>query len=232
MSRNTLITLAVVAAMMTGNAHAAGVVWNHGFGSGTTGFDWSDQSDDQNMADSVTFAHATTVSGYNFFSASDLSAQTGSGDFQLKLLSNHFVAADHQNEPDQLLLTENIGFTVQTQACTGCVPGGWNAYELSFSFAPIRFAAGTTYWIGLSGNGFDADVLSVLGVQDDSMAQFEGDRFAFIANGANGDVDVGDQMFQLVGTVPEPADVAMMVAGLALLGVAMRRRHRERARAR
>ena len=112
------------------------------------------------------------------------------------------------------------------------MPGGWNAYELSFSFAPIRFAAGTTYWIGLSGNGFDADVLSVLGVQDDSMAQFEGDRFAFIANGANGDVDVGDQMFQLVGTVPEPADVAMMVAGLALLGVAMRRRHRERARAR
>jgi len=225
---SSALVLAAVVASGAAHANAQPVVWDQGFGKGVTGLDWSDQSEGQNMADSVTFSNTTYITGYNFFGATDVSSETGSGAFQLKLLSNQVAQQDGQSvdQPYQPLLTENIGYTTSKQVCTGCVPGGFDAFELSFTFAPIKFDAGKTYWIGLSGNGFDADVLSVLGLQDDSMAQFEGNDFVFIASGANGEFVVGDQMFQLTGAVPEPANIALMGAGLALVAFAARRRRR------
>ncbi len=228
--RTPYIALALLAATASGATQAA-VVWHHGFGQGLVGYDWSDVSSGQNLADSVSFAQAATITGYTFYGATDLSAQTGSSAFHLKLLGDQVADpyGQPQHEPGQPLMSEDIGYSGSAQVCAGCVPGGYDAFSLSFTFAPIRLAANTRYWIGLSGNGFDADALSLLGVQDGSMAQFDGAQFAFIASGANGEFAVGNLMFQLtgtMGTVAEPATMAMMMAGLAAGGLAGWRRRR------
>lgn len=219
--RNTIRTIALAAFLAAGAAHAAQpvsppanpVVWDKGPSTGPAGDVWSNQTAGQNFADSVTLAHTTFITGYNYFTVFDLSADNASDAFHLKVL------ADAGGQPGAYLTQEDIGFT-----SVESVGGGID--ELSFTFAPIEFTAGTTYWVGLSGNGFEAAQLSVLDPGYDGMAQFDGASFDFMATGANGFTDVGDQMFQLTGVVPEPANLALMTAGLAFVGFAARRRRR------
>jgi hypothetical protein len=222
--RNTIRAIALAAFVAAGAAHAAQpvssppasanpIVWDKGPSTGPAGDAWSNQTAGQNFADSVTLAHTTFITGFNYFTVLDLSGDNASDAFHLKVL------ADAGGQPGAYLTQEDIGF----QAVTSIVGG---IEELSFQFAPIEFTAGTTYWVGLSGNGFEAAQLSVLDPGFDGMAQFDGASFDFMATGANGFTDVGDQMFQLTGVVPEPANIALMAAGLALVGFAVRRRRR------
>ena len=149
--RNTIRAIALAASLAAGAAHAAQpvsppanpVVWDKGPSTGPAGDVWSNQTAGQNFADSVTLAHTTFITGFNYFTVFDLSGDNASDAFHLKVL------ADAGGQPGAYLTQEDIGFT-----SVESIGGGID--ELSFTFAPIEFTAGTTYWIGLSGNGFEA----------------------------------------------------------------------------
>ena len=78
------------------------------------------------------------------------------------------------------------------------------------TFAPPVLLGSGTYWIGVSGNGFEAGQLSMVGDPggDNLMAQFAGTSFLFMTS-------VGDQSFQLFGrpetdAVPEPTSLTLL----------------------
>jgi hypothetical protein len=205
--------IALTSAMFAAGAAQAGpVVWDQGPGTGTindswandTVFDPATQVDGQTWADSVTLGTTTAITGFNLFTDQDVASHIGASDFQLKVLLD-----DGYGEPGDFLVTENLGY----KSITAVAP---DMFEVSFQFAPITFAAGTTYWIGMAGIGFDAGQYSIDAPQDDQMAQFDGDIYDFVA-------PFGDQMFQLT-TVPEPANAWMLGAGAALLAFMARRR--------
>jgi hypothetical protein len=196
-------------------AHADTVVWDQGLSTGTPGsISWQNQTDAQNFADSVEFSSDTVVNGYTYYTNWDLSRDTWAGAFHLKIL------ADNGGTPGNVISSQDLAFR-------SIASDGNGISELHFAFAPQTFAAGTTYWVGLSGNGFEAAQISLGGLQgiaphDGKMAQFEGHNFAFMAG-------VGDQAFQLtysVSAVPEPGSLALMLAGLGCLGFVARRRAR------
>lgn len=211
----SVLTLALAATLSAGAVQASTIVWDQGPSTGDIGDEWSNTSDGQNFADSVTFASTTAVTGYNFFTDLDLTSDNGSSAFHLKVLT------DAGGEPGSYLVQEDIGYATMTQLANGLT-------EISFVFSPIVLAAGQTYWVGVSGNGFEAGQYSVLGPNYDGMAQFNGSSFDFMATGVNGYTDVGDQMFQLTGVsgVPEPTGLALVAAGLGVAGFAARRRRR------
>src|SRR5476649_2339209 len=130
--KKTLATLLIAGASAAAGAQT--VVWDQGPLTGNYGGSWVNQTDNQNFADQVKFSSNTTVSGLNYFTGFDLSGQTGATDFHIKIL------ADNAGNPGAYIAQWNQGFN-SSQA--GVVPG---VNQYSFNFAPIVFAAGTTYW--------------------------------------------------------------------------------------
>lgn len=188
----------------------AGVIWDFGPGTGANGGYWVNQTDNQNFADNVTFGADTQVDGFNLFTGASITDPASTFHFK--------VLADDNGLPGAYLYQWD-------QVYSSFSPTTYNGiYEAQFLWpTPLVFVAGTTYWVGVSGNGFEAGQSSVVGGPGDgTMAQFEGSQFTVMAT-------VGDQMFQLTdGTLessaPEPATLMLIPA--ALMGLALLRRKR------
>jgi hypothetical protein len=202
---------AIVAVLLSGIsplAKAGPIVFNQGPLTGTYGGSWENVTAEQNFADKVSFQANTWVTGYNYFTNYNLSADNGNSAFYLKLYS------DSKGLPGALLYSADLGFT------SSWVEGGDNGYH--FDFAPQLFSADTTYWIGVSGNGFDAAQISLVNVAggDVAMAQFAGSDFTQMAG-------VGDQAFQLTGegaAVPDSGSTLIFLSVVLPLLAVLRKR--------
>ena len=200
--------LGLLAAGFTTMATAGVVVLDQGPSTGTFGNSWVNIRAGQNFADNISFSRQISVTGYNYFSALNLTTRSGASAFHLRVWS------DHSGVPGALIFENDIGFSGYTHAYYSDRYSSIDRYE--FLFAPVTFNAGVTYWIGLAGNGFDAGMGAVLSPQDGRVAHFLGSHYFQMES-------IGDQMYQLTATsVPEPGTCALFVAGLAILCVAKR----------
>ena len=202
--KSVFFSLALSTAVVSAGAQT--VVWDQGPTTGVFAGSWANYTNGQNFADSVRFTNDTFVDGLNYFTDFDLSSKTSAYAFHLKILS------DNSGTPGSVLFQSDLGFTSFGTTNNARIK------VATFSFAPQLFAANATYWVGLSGNGFEAAQVSVQMPQDGKMAQFSGSAYSHMAG-------VGDQMFQLTAApVPEPETYAMLLAGLGLLGAVAKRR--------
>ncbi|CAN5462199.1 hypothetical protein BH11PSE9_BH11PSE9_22720 [soil metagenome] len=197
--RTTLASAALLAFNCAATAASGAVVWDQGPATGLTTGSFVNETDGQNFADAVRFDADTVVTGLNFFTGERLAAHSGAYDFRIKFL------ADAANAPGALMMSTDVGFVSSAFDVTPDI----NEYR--FTFAPVTLRAATTYWVGVSGIGFDAGQAAVAAPGDGQMAQFAGGTLQYQA------VPVGDQMFQLTSAVPEPQTYALLLAGVALI---------------
>jgi hypothetical protein len=191
-------TAAVALLVCTGSA-TAGLIWDYGPGTGSDGGCWANSTAGQNFAEQVIFDVDMYLTDIHIFTC--ISAPDGSS--HIKILDDNGAG-----DPDKVLYAWD-------QNANSWTPTG-GLYEAVYEFDPILLNAGTIYWIGVSGNGWEHGQESVLTPGDGTMAQFSGGTFQFHTT-------VGDQMFQLTGyVVPAPAGLAL----LACAGLASRRRRR------
>jgi hypothetical protein len=185
-------------------AHAA-ILWDYNPSLGTYGGSWQNQTAFQNFAEMATFAQAVSITQYVYFTDFDPSTF---GTMHVKTL------ADSGGTPGAYIDQQDV--SVASFSVEGVFSGD-TIYRVNLNVAPINLAAGS-YWFGASGNGFEAAQVSMNpGPGDNQMAQFNGAAYSNPAV-------VGDQDFQLVGTVvPEPAS-CIALGSLAVL--ALRRRKR------
>jgi hypothetical protein len=190
----------------------AGTVWDYSPINTDIGGFWQNQTQAQNFADNFTLAVNTTITGFNLFT----------GNFPPGGTYNVHLYADSGGQPGALLDSQDV--TASSFTFYGNL-GGQAIYEAVLPVAPIDVLAGVQYWIGASGNGFEAAQLSLLGPGDPGdgrMAQFSGGTFV-------GFTGVGDQSYQLIGnptggTTPEPSSLTLIGVGLAGLYRPLRRK--------
>ena len=229
--KSSFTQAAIVAVLLSGISPlakaGATIVFDQGPLTGTStynGGSWSNRTDGQNFADKVSFQANTLVTGYNYFTNFDLSADNVNSAFHLKLYS------DSDGKPGALLYSADLDFTSSWvegvyDGVEGVYDGGvFNGYH--FDFASQLFSADTTYWIGVSGNGFEAAQISLDNVAggDGAMAQFAESVFDHMAG-------VGDQAFQLTGeagsvpeSVPDSGSMLIFLSAVLPLLVVLRRR--------
>jgi hypothetical protein len=197
-------TLLAIAAFSVNVAFASSIVWDQGPATGSYGGSWQNQTAAQNFADYVVFNQDTWVDGLNYFTNYDLSNPNNI--FHIKVL------ADVAGTPGAVLYSWDVSYSSYTANV------GLGLNQVSFTTSPILALAGQGFWVGVSGNGFEAAQVSLNTPQDGKMAQFNGSTYSHMAG-------VGDQAFQLTGSVvPEPEAMAMMVLGLGLIAAARRRK--------
>jgi hypothetical protein len=185
--------LLYVVVRLSSTACAAPVIWDYGPASGTESGSWQNITAGQNFAEKVRFNTPTLLTGYQHFG---FSAPPG-GVYHLKLL------ADMAGAPGALLASMDISPAAPSTA----VPAT-SYFQTNFNLPNIPLVANTNYWIGLSGNGFEAAQESVRTPGDGMMAQFNGPAYDSI-------VGIGDQMFRLEGMVPTPATAPLAMILLA-----------------
>jgi hypothetical protein len=224
------------------------VVWDQSPATGTLNNAWSNTTDSDVWADAVRFSTPTQIVGYTYYSDFDLSGYTAPDAFNLRIYTDNGTnpKTGATIEPT-LILSENVGFTSVSAYTTFSMlvmsdpnvdPPVWSEEDfgmqvLHFDIPAFTMQAGKTYWIGLSGNGFEAAQWTIDNDgHDDATAEWVWNpatnamQFNQLQTGAGGAADeVGDQAFQLLTAVPEPGGLAMSALGLAAIaGLARRRR--------
>ncbi len=192
--------LAVAFAALASFAPAS-LLWDYGMSTGTFGGSWVNQTASQNFAEQVSFGTNVKVTRFTYITNFDPSTF---GSMHVKLLD------DAGGVPNNYLDQQDITMTGFTNLG---VFGGNTCYSVDLDLGTAwNLNAGTTYWVGASGNGFEAAQVSLLSPGDGHMAQFNGATYSFSTG-------VGDQAFQLYGdVVPEPASM-IALGGLALVAI-------------
>ena len=211
-SRRSL-AFGVAAVASVGSAHAL-VLFDQSPDTGPYGGAWVNETSSQNFADRFELSENATVTDYDYFTTSNPGTF---GTMHVKLLAD-----SGSNTPGAYLAQEDDAtanyFTYGTY-------GGQTIYEVDLTLAtPWSITAGTEYWAGASGNGFDAGQVSVAPsgnpLGDGHMAQFNAATYSFSTT-------VGDQAFILEGRAnPAPEPASMAALGLGICGLVARRRRK------
>ena len=180
MAQQTVASTPAAGGAPYGALRPGALLFDQGPATGSNGGCWQNWTAFQNFADQATFADPVEVTEIRVFTC--LSSQSGT--VHVKILSD-----DGAGNPAGVVYAEDKG------------PDAWVADPASGGYVvavvlttPFQATAGTTYWYGVSLNDQDMGQFSVMTPGDGMMAQFSG--FAF-----SGHATVGDQMFQLLGTI-------------------------------
>jgi len=157
-----------------------GVIFDFGPTSGAQNGCWQNQTAGQNFAEQVNFAQGAIVDSIAIYTCIGPTA----GTVHVKILTD-----DGAGNPATVVYQEDK------------TPDSWVSDPTTGGFVvvvnlttPFNHTPATTFWYGVSGNGFELAQFSVATPGDGFMAQFSGPVFTNHTN-------VGDQMFQLSGTV-------------------------------
>ncbi|MCC7291492.1 MAG: hypothetical protein IT449_05460 [Phycisphaerales bacterium] len=170
---------AVALLLLVSPALAQEVLFDQGPSTGTYNGCWSNYTESQNFAEQSTLDSDATLEGVVIWTC----IGPVSGTLHVKILD------DAGGQPGSYLYEQDV-------TADSWDPDG-SLYRVAVSITPFDMTAGVTYWVGVSGNGFELGQASVLTPGDGTMAQFSGRAFGF-------HTAVGDQMYQLIGNFGPP----------------------------
>lgn len=170
--------------VLPGNTYAQEVLlFDQGPHTGVDNGCWSNFTDGQNFAEQIKLPKASQITALNIYTCIGWPG----GESNIKIMLD-----DGSGNP-------NTRLTDWNQWADSWLPFE-DIFVAHYEFPPVDMAAEVTYWIGVSGNGWEHGLTSVQTPGDGTMAQFSGRYFSF-------HTDVGDQMFEVFGNFTEREDI-------------------------